>query len=133
MTLLLDTSILIDALRGRPDVARQLAAVAPSALSTCSVVRAELLSGAARRDDGGRAAGRVYALLAPMVSHPFDDAAADRYGLLHSLLSRAGAMIGTNDLQIASIALARGVAVVTSNTREFARIPGLDVIDWRES
>jgi tRNA(fMet)-specific endonuclease VapC len=39
--------------------------------------------------------------------------------------------IGRNDLLIAAIALARGLTVVTHNTSEFGRVPGLAIEDWQ--
>ena len=131
MTLLLDTSVLVDVLRGRADVAARMREHRPSELAVCSVVRAELLAGAARRDDGGATRIGVEAMLGPFASHPFDDAAADRFAPLKALLERSGLPIGTNDLLIASIAVARGLAVVTANLREFRRVPGLAVETWR--
>jgi tRNA(fMet)-specific endonuclease VapC len=46
------------------------------------------------------------------------------------LLDMTGAAIGPYDLQIAAIALAHGCTVVTHNTSEFSRIPGLTLEDW---
>lgn len=131
MRRLLDTSTLVDVLRGRPDVSARFRASRPAALATCAVVRAELLAGAWRVEDGDLRRARISRFLAPLTSWPFDDAAADRYGPTRALLERAGAMIGANDLLIASVALARDAVVVTSNVGEFARVPGLRVEDWR--
>ena len=39
-------------------------------------------------------------------------------------------MIGPNDLTIASIALSHGLILVTHNTAEFSRVPGLQIEDW---
>jgi tRNA(fMet)-specific endonuclease VapC len=39
-------------------------------------------------------------------------------------------MIGPYDLQIASIAIANGYTLVSHNTREFSRVPGLLLEDW---
>lgn len=39
-------------------------------------------------------------------------------------------MIGPYDLQIAAIALANDLTLVTHNTREFARVPDLRLEDW---
>ena len=64
------------------------------------------------------------------VSLPFDDAAALMYGRLRAELERAGTPIGANDLLIASIALANGLTLITHNTREFGRVPGLQIADW---
>lgn len=43
---------------------------------------------------------------------------------------RSGTPIGPNDLLIAAISLARGATLVTHNTREFSRVPGLLLEDW---
>ena len=45
-------------------------------------------------------------------------------------LASQGTPIGPYDLQIAAIALAHDLTVVTHNTREFARVPGLKLEDW---
>jgi tRNA(fMet)-specific endonuclease VapC len=39
-------------------------------------------------------------------------------------------VIGAMDMLIAAIALANGLILVTHNTKEFARIPGLQLEDW---
>ena len=38
--------------------------------------------------------------------------------------------VGTHDLRIASIALARGAKVITQNLKDFEKVPGLLVEDW---
>jgi predicted nucleic acid-binding protein len=38
--------------------------------------------------------------------------------------------IGHYDLLIAAQARRHGATLVTANQREFARVPGLDVVDW---
>jgi tRNA(fMet)-specific endonuclease VapC len=38
--------------------------------------------------------------------------------------------IGRNDLRIGAIALETNAVVVTANTRDFGRIPGLVIEDW---
>jgi tRNA(fMet)-specific endonuclease VapC len=40
------------------------------------------------------------------------------------------APIGPNDLMIAAIALAHDLTLVTHNTAEFSRVPGLRLDDW---
>jgi tRNA(fMet)-specific endonuclease VapC len=38
--------------------------------------------------------------------------------------------IGGNDALIAAIAVTHGLTVITHNTREFSRVPGLKIEDW---
>jgi len=45
-------------------------------------------------------------------------------------LRRGGNMIGANDLFIAAHARSLGMTLVTNNTREFYRVPGLTVENW---
>jgi tRNA(fMet)-specific endonuclease VapC len=54
---------------------------------------------------------------------------AAHYGEIVAHLSGIGQMIGANDLWIGAHARALGVTLVTSNVREFRRIPGLRVED----
>jgi tRNA(fMet)-specific endonuclease VapC len=53
-----------------------------------------------------------------------------QYGELYRLLAGNGSLIATNDLWIAATALVHGMGVVTSNTSEFQRVPGLQVIGY---
>ena len=57
---------------------------------------------------------------------PFDTTAAD---IFRSLLAHRPRM-GTQDLQIAAIVLSRDAILVTSNRRDFERVPGLRIDDW---
>lgn len=102
----------------------------PDDLKLCSVVKAELLYGArnsARIDEN---LIKLALFFAPFESVPFDDAAADHYGVLRVLLRRAGTPIGANDMLIAAIGLARDLTVVTRNEAEFRRVAGLRVERW---
>ena len=65
------------------------------------------------------------------VSLPFDDAAAEPYGRIRADLTARGQTIGGNDMLIAAIALANGCTLVTHNTAEFSRVPGLVIEDWQ--
>ena len=60
----------------------------------------------------------------------FDAADARAAGSIRSQLEAAGCPIGPYDLLIAGQALARGLILVTANTREFQRVDGLDCEDW---
>jgi tRNA(fMet)-specific endonuclease VapC len=45
-------------------------------------------------------------------------------------LRRQQVRIGTQDLRIAAIALSRSATLITRNTRDFAKVPGLHIVDW---
>jgi tRNA(fMet)-specific endonuclease VapC len=60
----------------------------------------------------------------------FDDLCARRCAEIRRELERSGLVIGPHDLQIAATALHHDLTLVTHNTREFSRIPGLRLDDW---
>lgn len=61
---------------------------------------------------------------------PFDENAAHAGGALRAVLEKRGKPIGPLDTQIAAHALSLGASLVTNNTREFSRVPGLHVKNW---
>jgi len=52
------------------------------------------------------------------------------YGRIRATLEKAGTPIGPYDMQIAAVALALDLTLVTHNTREFGRISSLKIEDW---
>jgi tRNA(fMet)-specific endonuclease VapC len=132
MKYLLDTNTCIEFLR-RSDspVKQKLAQTDLEDVGLCSVVKAELYHGAQKsvRSEDNLALMRDF--FATFNSLPFDDAAAEVYGRLRAFLEKRGEPLGPNDLLIASIAIARGVILVTHNTAEFKRVPDLDLEDWQ--
>jgi tRNA(fMet)-specific endonuclease VapC len=60
----------------------------------------------------------------------FDTEPARRCGQLKNTLRRARTSIAEPDLQIASIVLHYGLALATHNQRHFARVPGVQLLDW---
>ena len=61
---------------------------------------------------------------------PWDRAAVDATTEIKVALRLAGTPIGPNDTAIAGHAIAAGAVLVTNNTREFERVPGLVLEDW---
>lgn len=97
----------------------------------CSVVVAEHLYGALRSNRVQRSLAHVRSFCSRFMSHPFDDSAASEYCEIRAHLASIGMPIGPNDLMIASIARANGFILVTHNTSEFQRVPGLQLEDWQ--
>ena len=129
---LLDTNIISDVIRN-PDgaVARRLETVDTKAIFTSIIVAAELRYGCAKKGSA-RLLSRVEDLLAMIPVLPLDSPADTRYGNIRAELEAAGQTIGMNDLLIAAHASALGLTLVTDNLREFSRIRGLKVENWRE-
>jgi tRNA(fMet)-specific endonuclease VapC len=127
---LLDTNIWIALARGEEGLRVRLAKLRPSQIFCCSVVRAELMLGARKSQRVDWNLDGFNRLLQPFQSLPFDDEAATHYGLIRTVLEKAGTPIGANDLLVASIALQRDLVLVTRNHREFARVPGLRTEEW---
>lgn len=132
MTYLLDTNVCIDYLNGRVIRVREhMESLLPSEVVLCSVVKAELFYGAMKSANPPLTLVRQEPFISQFLSLPFDDAAAEKYGRLRAFLSKQGKPIGPNDLLIAAIALANNVTLVTHNTSEFGRVPGLQIEDWQ--
>ena len=131
MTYLPDTNACITLLRQRnPALMARWQAAQASEVLLCSVVVYELRHGAERSSDPAREHAKLDVFLAPFASLPFDDPCARKCAEIRHELERNGMVIGPHDLQIAAIALHHGLILVTHNTREFCRLPGLKLEDW---
>jgi tRNA(fMet)-specific endonuclease VapC len=126
---MLDADTVSYALRGQGRVAARLLEHQPSELCVSAVTLAELNFGAeARRSQKIRRAIRSFTKDVTVV--PFDEASAERFGVVAAALSTRGRPIGLYDTLVAAQALALDLTVVTNNTRHFSRVPGLAVETW---
>lgn len=134
MKYLLDTNAWIAYLgQNNPQLVQRVLQENPADISLCSVVLAELFYGAQHGAVGKLAANLalITRLQQRFASLPFDDRAAAEYGKIRAYLASQGTPIGPNDLMIAAIALADALTLVTHNTTEFSRVPGLKLEDWQ--
>jgi tRNA(fMet)-specific endonuclease VapC len=131
---LLDTDVCIRILNGTSTtLERRLRSSSPNEIALCSVVKAELHSGArksGRQAENLRLAERFFSVFP---SFGFDDRCAEVYGAIRNELERSGQPIGPNDLLIAATAIANELVLVTHNTREFERVVGLHLEDWESA
>ena len=128
--ILLDTNICIHVINARPPaVLERFRKYRMGEIGLCSVVAAELAYGVAK---SGSARNReaLEMFLAPLIILPFDVAALWAYGDLRAELERKGTPIGALDTMIAAHALSHKSILVTNNSREFARVPGLALENW---
>ena len=130
---LLDTNVCIRYLNGRsPSIRERLAATNVKDIYTCSIVKAELFYGAMRSNNPQRNLANQQRFINLFSSLSFDDDVALIYGKIRAHLAQQGTPIGSNDLQIAAIALKYDLTLVTHNTREFKRVPKLRLEDWEQ-
>jgi tRNA(fMet)-specific endonuclease VapC len=100
-------------------------------IAISSIVLFELRYGAMKSARPERNVRRIADfLVGPIAVLPFEPGDAEEAGDIRAAVERAGTSIGPYDLLIAAQARRRGALLVTANTREFARVPGLDIEDW---
>ncbi|HEY3966359.1 MAG TPA: type II toxin-antitoxin system VapC family toxin [Planctomycetaceae bacterium] len=136
MKYLLDTNAWIALLRQKsPLLLGRLLHHSADDIMLRSVVLAELWYGAWRSGPANHSVNDalIDQLRNRYASLPFDDDAGKEYGRVRAHLSELGQIIGPNDLLIAAIALAYDATLVTHNTSEFNRVPGLLIEDWQIS
>jgi tRNA(fMet)-specific endonuclease VapC len=128
---LLDTNTCVAYLRqNNALVLGHIKARPPDELRLCSVVVAELYFGAFKSPQPAKNFALLATFLPVFLSLTFDDAAAKPYGQIRADLEAKGTPIGPNDLMIAAIALSYDLTLVTHNTAESSRVPGLKLVDW---
>lgn len=131
MIYLLDTNACIHHLKvTNSPITRKLATWQRTDIAVCAVTKAELFYGAMGSNNPTQTLRRQQEFLALFVSLPFDDQAGLIHGRIRAQLQRQGIPIGPYDSQIAAIALAYDLILVTHNTREFSRVEGLQLEDW---
>ena len=130
MRFLMDTNTCVYALKRNTSVIDRLREHSPDEVVVSIITLAELWFGARKSGRPEANRDRIDAFLKPFEVLPFDAAAAEAYAEIRLVPERSGRPIGERDLQIASIAVARRLTVVTHNVSEFGRVPGLKVDDW---
>jgi tRNA(fMet)-specific endonuclease VapC len=131
VTYLIDSNVCVIYLNGKsPLLQQRLNSTPVDEIIVCSIVKGELFYGSRRSNNLAKSLQIQQDFLAQFISLPFDDTAAVVYGRIRAELAKAGTPIGPNDLQIAAIAIANDLTLVTHNTREFSRVNGLKLEDW---
>ena len=128
---LLDTNIVSYWMRGIDSVLERIKACAPSDLGFSTITLAEILYGIEKspvRKKERRI--KIEEISQLLKIYPFNENAAQKYAVIRSKLEKEGVVISERDIQIASIAMANKMILVTHNVREFNRIAKLTVEDW---
>ncbi|WP_298431680.1 type II toxin-antitoxin system VapC family toxin [Geobacter sp.] len=131
MKLLLDTNICIYIIKQRPaTVLERFLEYQIGDIGISSITLSELRYGVSRSAHREKNAKALDEFIIPLEVVPYDEAAAHTYGDVRAALEKAGTPIGSMDMLIAAHAVSLGIPLVTNNTREFSRVPALNLIDW---
>ena len=116
--------------RSNDAVLRRLSQVPVSGVCISAITQSELMFGIAvsPRRTADQIALMAFLRLVAALEYPNE--AAVHYGEIRAVLKTLGTPIGPNNLFIAAHARCLGLTLVTNNTREFGRVPGLRVENW---
>lgn len=131
MTYLFDTNVCVDILKGHPVVSARVEAVSPADCAISTVTVFELAAGVrrcARPEQERKKLNRLFSVIAVL---PLDTKAAEDAARIRHELESIGQKIGPYDLLIAGQALSADRILISNNTKEFGRIAGLQLDDWR--
>ncbi len=127
----LDTNICIRIIKDRPLVSRpRIDDLTMGTVAISVVSLGELRVGAERSARPSEGHALVDALLVAIPALDMTEEVAAHYGEIRAHLAQTGRIIGSNDLWIGAHARSVGATLLTSNVREFMRIPDLRVEDW---
>jgi tRNA(fMet)-specific endonuclease VapC len=128
---LLDTNLCIYTIERRPEeVFRRVEACRIGDIGISTITYSELCYGVSKSQAVKRNRAALERFVAPLEILEFGSEAALVYGEVRAALEQKGLPIGPMDLLIGAHALAVGCVLVTNNTREFERIPELEIDDW---
>jgi tRNA(fMet)-specific endonuclease VapC len=131
MIYLLDTNTCIGYINRRNlSIYQRITSLSPEDVGIFDIVKLELYYGAYNSSRSAENLGNLRNFFRDFDSLPFDGQSAEIFGRIRAQFRALGTPIGSYDLQIAAIALANNLTLVTYNTREFGRVDGLQIEDW---
>lgn len=131
MIYLLDTNVCIKLLnKNNIAVVNKLKTHLPEKICLSTIVQFELYYGAYKSSNLEQNLVKLERFFSQFNILPFDEKSAKIAGKIRTELNKLGTPIGVYDLQIASIALAHNLILVTHNVQEFSRLKNLKYEDW---
>lgn len=128
---ILDTDTCFYALKQDENVLQQLLSTPREDVLVSVITEAELRTGAAKSTSPVKTLHLVEKFLRPLTLIEFTSDDAIAYAGVRAKLERAGTPIGPLDTLIASQAVGRKLTLVTNNEREFRRVTGLLIANWK--
>ncbi|MCH5256173.1 MAG: type II toxin-antitoxin system VapC family toxin [Lachnospiraceae bacterium] len=131
MKYMFDTNICIYIIKHQPEnVIQKFMEHDPDDICISAITYAELAHGVENSQAKEKNRIALMVFLSEIQIVPFDDSAAQVYGLIKADLQKKGTPIGPLDALIAAHAKSMNLTLVTNNTKEFARVDGLELEDW---
>ncbi|HEX3398013.1 MAG TPA: type II toxin-antitoxin system VapC family toxin [Steroidobacteraceae bacterium] len=131
MKWMLDTDTCIAMIKHQPaSILRRLSGKSIGQVGISSITLGELAFGASKSGRSQQSKAALGEFLLALEVAAFDEVAALQYGSIRAALERHGTPIGPLDTLIAAHALSTDSVLVSHNTREFKRVPGLRCEDW---
>lgn len=128
---MLDTNMCIYLMKNQPEaIARRFAQCYVGDVVMSSITYAELAYGVAVSANPEQEKINLAGLIEDILVVPFDSAAAEAYGPIRQASREAKK--DALDKLIAAHAVSLNAIVVTNNTKDFARYPGLVIENWIE-
>ncbi len=127
---MLDTDTVSYAMKGNASVLKRLQKVPIGDVCISAISHSELAFGTEVSPAPQRDRGRLDLFLRHVSVLDYPGNAAAHYAEMRAFLKKRGTIIGANDLLIAAHARCEELVLVTNNTREFGRVPGLQVENW---
>ena len=132
MAYLLDTCTVSDFVKGDESTIKQLKAKSPIQIKVSAITAYELNYGLEKNPRIKTTIREaVLGFLSDVDIMPFQKEESQHAAIIRSNLEKAGQPIGPYDILIASTALAHSLILVTSNEKEFSRIPDLKLENWK--
>ncbi|OUL23177.1 VapC toxin family PIN domain ribonuclease [Nostoc sp. T09] len=133
MTYLLDSNVCIRLINNSSlAVTNRLASQQPEEIVISTITQLELYYGAYHSVQHQRNLEILQRFFSQFNIIHLDSEAARIAGRIRADLAASGTPIGPYDVQIAAIAMANNLILVTHNTKEFNRVNGLQIEDWEE-
>lgn len=126
---MLDTNMVGHLINQHSAVVRRVLDVSMAALCISAVTKGELVYGLEKRPEAIRLHRAIAEFLRRVDVLPWDRHAAARYGGLRAAIQRNGKTLASLDLLIAAHSL-QAAAVLVTNDKAFAHVPGLGIEDW---
>ncbi|MBV6645376.1 MAG: type II toxin-antitoxin system VapC family toxin [Cyclobacteriaceae bacterium] len=134
MDYLLDTCVVSDLVKGDRGTVSHFKSITPAQVGISSVTAYELRYGLLKNPQIRSSTKQaVLGFLIDVTILPFGDWEANTASEIRAGLEKSGTPIGAYDVLIAATALSRELILVTSNEREFTRVPELTIENWRNA